>query len=106
VGETGGLVFLHSGNWRRCGEWPHVLKNANSFALLDEFGRIQAFGPAAGGRFFGDARDLSRLATAINAARPVLSPPVAEGNTALWVDFSTERRGAARSLGFVSQGSM
>ncbi|HEX5320383.1 MAG TPA: amylo-alpha-1,6-glucosidase [Stellaceae bacterium] len=67
----------------------HVLKNANSFAVLDEFGQIQASGPAAEGLFFEDTRYLSRLAMAINGARPLLlSSTVTEGNTMLSVDLA------------------
>lgn len=67
----------------------HVLKNANSFAVLDELGQIQASGPAPEGLFFEDTRYLSRLAMAINGARPVLlSSTVTEGNTMLAVDLA------------------
>lgn len=67
----------------------HVLKNANSFAVLDGFGQIQASGPAAEGLFFEDTRYLSRLAMAINGARPLLlSSTVTEGNTMLSVDLA------------------
>src|SRR6201997_3521658 len=67
----------------------HVLKNGNSFAVFDELGQIQAAGPAAEGLFFEDTRYLSRLALAINGARPLLlSSTVAEGNTMLSVDLA------------------
>src|SRR5215831_13397687 len=67
----------------------HVLKNANSFAVFDEFGQIQASGPAAEGLFFEDTRYLSRLAMAINGARPLLlSSAVTEGNTMFSVDLA------------------
>src|SRR6185312_4868561 len=67
----------------------HVLKNANSFAVLDQLGRIQASGPAAEGLFFEDTRYLSRLAMAINGAAPLLlSSTVTEGNTMLSVDLA------------------
>src|SRR5262249_6945253 len=67
----------------------HVLKNANSFAVFDEFGQIQASGPAAEGLFFEDTRYLSRLAMLINGARPLLlSSTVTEGNTMLSVDLA------------------
>ena len=67
----------------------HVLKNANSFAVFDELGQIQASGPAAEGLFFEDTRYLSRLAMAINGARPLLlSSTVTEGNTMLSVDLA------------------
>jgi glycogen debranching enzyme len=71
------------------GNGRHVLKNANSFAVLDEFGQIQASGPAAEGLFFEDTRYLSRLAMAINGAQPLLlSSTVTEGNTVLSVDLA------------------
>ena len=67
----------------------HVLKNANSFAVFDELGQIQASAPAAEGLFFEDTRYLSRLAMAINGARPLLlSSTVTEGNTMLAVDLA------------------
>ncbi|MBV9827966.1 MAG: amylo-alpha-1,6-glucosidase [Alphaproteobacteria bacterium] len=71
------------------GNGKHVLKNANSFAVFDEFGQIQASGAAAEGLFFEDTRYLSRLAIAINGVRPLLlSSTVTEGNTMLSVDLS------------------
>ncbi|HEX3882465.1 MAG TPA: amylo-alpha-1,6-glucosidase [Stellaceae bacterium] len=71
------------------GNGRHVLKNANSFAVLDELGQIQASGQAAEGLFFEDTRYLSRLAMAINGARPLLlSSTVTEGNTMLSVDLA------------------
>ena len=71
------------------GNSRHVLKNANSFAVLDEFGQIQASGPAAEGLFFEDTRYLSRLAMLINGARPLLlSSTVTDGNTMLSVDLA------------------
>src|SRR5579863_3641894 len=67
----------------------HVLKNANSFAVFDEFGQIQASRPAAEGLFFEDTRYLSRLAITINGVRPLLlSSTVTEGNTMLSVDLA------------------
>ncbi|HEV2098516.1 MAG TPA: glycogen debranching N-terminal domain-containing protein, partial [Stellaceae bacterium] len=66
-----------------------MLKNANSFAVFDELGQIQASGPAAEGLFFEDTRYLSRLAMAINGARPLLlSSTVTEGNTMFSVDLA------------------
>ncbi|HEX3862802.1 MAG TPA: amylo-alpha-1,6-glucosidase [Stellaceae bacterium] len=66
-----------------------MLKNANSFAVLDGLGEIQASGAAAEGLFFEDTRHLSRLAMAINGARPLLlSSTVTEGNTMLLVDLA------------------
>ena len=90
TGESGGgssfaipVIASTAGNGR------HVLKNANSFAVLDEFGQIQASGPAAEGLFFEDTRYLSRLAVAINGATPLLlSSMVTDGNTMLAVDLA------------------
>lgn len=80
------------------GNGRHVLKNANSFAVLDEFGQIQASGPAPEGLFFEDTRYLSRLAMAINGARPLLlSSTVTEGNTMLSVDLANPAAGQVRS---------
>jgi glycogen debranching enzyme len=71
----------------------HVLKNANSFAVFDAFGQIQAAGPAAEGLFFEDTRYLSRLAVAINGATPLLlSSMVTEGNTMLAVDLANPEK--------------
>jgi glycogen debranching enzyme len=57
--------------------------------VFDEFGQIQASGPAAEGLFFEDTRYLSRLVMAINGARPLLlSSTVTEGNTMLAVDLA------------------
>ena len=100
AGESGGTSSYYipvtastAGNGR------YVLKNANSFAVLDEFGQIQAAGPAAEGLFFEDTRYLSRLAMTINGVRPLLlSSTMTEGNTKLSVDLAnpeTEERGDA-----------
>ncbi|HTW53009.1 MAG TPA: amylo-alpha-1,6-glucosidase [Stellaceae bacterium] len=75
------------------GTGRHVLKNANSFAVFDAFGQIQASGPAAEGLFFEDTRYLSRLAVAINGATPLLlSSMVTEGNTMLAVDLANPEK--------------
>lgn len=67
----------------------HVLKNANSFAVLDEFGQMQASGPAAEGFFFEDTRYLSRLAISVDGVRPLLlSSTVTEQNKKLTVDLA------------------
>jgi glycogen debranching enzyme len=71
------------------GSGRHVLKNANSFAVLDKLGQIQASGPAAEGLFFEDTRYLSHLAVTLNGARPLLlSSAVTDGNTMLSVDLA------------------
>jgi glycogen debranching enzyme len=90
AGESGGVSsFYIPVTASTVGNDRHVLKNANSFAVLDEFGHIQASGPAAEGLFFEDTRYLSRLALAINGERPLLlSSTVSEGNTMLSVDLA------------------
>ena len=90
AGESGGVSsFYIPVTASTVGNGRHVLKNANSFAVLDERGQIQASGPAAEGLFFEDTRYLSRLAMAINGAPPLLlSSTVSEGNTMLSVDLA------------------
>ena len=90
AGEIGGISpFYIPVTASTAGNDRHVLKNANSFAVLDPFGQIQASGPAAEGLFFEDTRYLSRLAMAINGERPLLlSSTVTEGNTMLSVDLA------------------
>ncbi len=53
----------------------HVLKQGDSFAVLDQYGDIQADGPAPEGLFFEDTRYLSRLVLSIDQLRPLLFPP-------------------------------
>jgi glycogen debranching enzyme len=66
-----------------------VLKNGNSFAVLDAFGNAQAAGPAAEGLFFEDTRHLSRLVTSIDGTRPLLlSSAVTADNAMLLVDLT------------------
>jgi glycogen debranching enzyme len=66
-----------------------VLKNGNSFAVLDAFGNAQAVGSAAEGLFFEDTRHLSRLVTSINGVRPLLlSSAVTADNAMLLVDLT------------------
>jgi glycogen debranching enzyme len=90
AGEVGGISsFDIPVTASTAGNDRHVLKNANSFAVFDEFGQIQASGPAAEGLFFEDTRYLSRLAMLINGARPLLlSSTVTDGNTMLSVDLA------------------
>lgn len=88
-GEIGVSSFYIPVTASAAGNGRHVLKNANSFAVFDEFGQIQASGPAAEGLFFEDTRYLSRLALTICGARPLLlSSTVTEGNTMLSVDLA------------------
>jgi glycogen debranching enzyme len=66
-----------------------VLKNGNSFAVLDAFGNAEAAGPAAEGLFFEDTRHLSRLVTSIDGIRPLLlSSAVTADNAMLLVDLT------------------
>jgi len=66
-----------------------VLKNGNSFAVLDAFGNAQAAGPAAEGLFFEDTRHVSRLVTSIDGIRPLLlSSAVTADNAMLLVDLT------------------
>src|SRR5215469_756295 len=100
AGETGDVSsFYIPVTASTAGNGRHVLKNANSFAVLDEFGQIQASGPAAEGLFFEDTRYLSRLAMLINGARPLLlSSTVTEGNTMLSVDLANPEAADHSSL--------
>ncbi len=66
-----------------------MLKNGNSFAVLDAYGNAQAEGPAAEGLFFEDTRYLSRLVMTIDGKQPeLLSSTVTEGNTMLAADLA------------------
>jgi glycogen debranching enzyme len=94
AGEIGGISSFDIPITAGTAGNRHVLKNANSFAVFDEFGQIQASGPAAEGLFFEDTRYLSRLAMLINGARPLLlSSTVTDGNTMLSVDLANPKAG-------------
>ncbi|HWK45299.1 MAG TPA: amylo-alpha-1,6-glucosidase [Stellaceae bacterium] len=68
---------------------PRVLKNADTFAVLDPFGNIQASGPSAEGVFFRDTRYLAYSALTIDGIRPLLlSSTVTEDNAMLEVDLA------------------
>jgi glycogen debranching enzyme len=68
---------------------PRVLKYGGIFAVLDNFGNSQAFGPGAEGLFFEDTRYLSQLVLTVDGMPPVLlSSVVNEDNTALIADFT------------------
>jgi glycogen debranching enzyme len=68
---------------------PRVLKQGDSFAVLDHFGDAQATGPAAEGLFFEDTRYLSQLILTINGHRPLLlSSVVTEDNLMLTADLT------------------
>src|SRR6266852_3514140 len=67
----------------------HVLKQGDSFAVLDPFGDIQATGPALEGLFFEDTRYLARLALTVDGQRPLLlSSTVTEDNAMLSTDLT------------------
>ena len=67
----------------------HVLKQGDSFAVLDQYGDIQADGPAPEGFFFEDTRYLSRLVLSIDGLRPMLlSSTVTEDNALLSTDLT------------------
>jgi glycogen debranching enzyme len=71
-----------------------VLKNGDSFAVLDEVGHAQAGGPAAEGLFFEDTRYLSLLRLTIGGRPPLLlSSAVTAGNTMLAVDLANPELG-------------
>ena len=66
-----------------------VLKREDSFVVVDEFGHIQAAGPAAEGLFYEDTRFLSHLSLTIGGLPPLLlSSAVCEANTTLSVDLT------------------
>src|SRR5258708_6075884 len=67
----------------------HVLKQADSFAVLDHFGDIRANGSAAEGVFFEDTRYLSRFVLSVDRLRPMLlSSTVTEDNAMLSTDLA------------------
>jgi glycogen debranching enzyme len=79
IPSTGGIAGQHS----------YVLKQGDSFAVLDAFGDIQAIGPALEGLFFEDTRYLGRLALTIDGLRPLLlSSTVTEDNAMLSSDLT------------------
>jgi glycogen debranching enzyme len=70
-------------------QYPHVLKQGDSFAVLDRFGDMQATGPALEGMFFEDTRYLARLALTVDGVRPLLlSSTVTEDNAMLSTDLT------------------
>jgi glycogen debranching enzyme len=79
IPSTGAIATQHS----------HVLKQGDSFAVLDPFGDSQATGPALEGLFFEDTRYLARLALTIDGLRPLLlSSTVTEDNAMLSTDLT------------------
>ncbi len=70
-------------------QYSHVLKQSDSFAVLDPFGDIQAIGPTLEGLFFEDTRYLARLALTVDGVRPLLlSSTVTEDNAMLSSDLT------------------
>lgn len=68
-----------------------VLKQADTFLVVDPFGDAQAHGTAAEGLFHADTRYVSRLLLGINGHRPLLlSSNVTEDNLALVVDLTNQ----------------
>jgi len=67
----------------------HVLKQGDGFAVLDQFGDMQAAKPAAEGLFFEDTRYLSHFVLSIDGERPMLlSSTVTEDNALLATDLT------------------
>src|SRR5258708_912968 len=67
----------------------HVLKQADSFAVIDDFGDMQALQAAPEGLFFNDTRHLARLRLTVNGQRPLLlSSTVTEDNAMVSVDLT------------------
>jgi glycogen debranching enzyme len=65
-----------------------VLKHADCFAVLDEFGNAQAHGLSAEGLFFEDTRYLSQLLFTVDEVRPLLlSSMVTDDNVMLTTDL-------------------
>jgi glycogen debranching enzyme len=76
-----------------------VLKNADCFAVLDEWGSAQASGAAAEGLFFEDTRHLSQLALAVDGTRPLLlSSMITADNLTLAADLANPDLMSAGSL--------
>ncbi|MDB5365522.1 MAG: putative amylo-alpha,6-glucosidase protein [Rhodospirillales bacterium] len=68
---------------------PRVLKQGDTFVVLDPFGDAQATGPAAEGLFHRDTRHLSQLTLTIEGQRPLLlSSSVTSENATIAVDLT------------------
>ncbi|GIL41745.1 amylo-alpha-1,6-glucosidase [Rhodospirillales bacterium TMPK1] len=68
---------------------PRVLKQGDTFLVLDPFGDAQATGPAAEGLFHRDTRYLSQLTLTIEGQRPLLlSSSVTAENATIAVDMT------------------
>jgi glycogen debranching enzyme len=68
---------------------PRVLKQGDTFLVLDPFGDAQATGPAAEGLFHRDTRHLSQLTLTIEGQRPLLlSSSVTAENATIAVDLT------------------
>jgi glycogen debranching enzyme len=67
----------------------HVLKQTDNFAVFDDFGDMQATGPAPEGLLFEDTRYLAHLALTVDGVRPLLlSSAVTEDNAMLSIDLA------------------
>ncbi len=87
--ETGVSPFYIPSTAAIATQHAHVLKQADSFLVLDVFGDAQASGPGLEGLFFEDTRYLSRLALTIEGMRPLLlSSTVTEDNAMLSTDLT------------------
>src|SRR5438552_17420566 len=73
----------------RIDDRTHVLKHADTFAVLDRFGDVAPVGIGELGLYHDGTRFLSRLALTIDRRRPLLlSSTVTEDSTRLAVDFT------------------
>lgn len=67
---------------------PQVLKNDQTFAMLDHFGDIQSLVPGQEGLYHNDTRYLSYLELTVNGVRPLyLGSSVEEANSLLVTDL-------------------
>jgi glycogen debranching enzyme len=68
---------------------PRVLKQDDTFLVVDLFGDIQAYEAHAEGLFYADTRYMSHLLLIVNGHRPLrLSSNVTEDNLALVIDLT------------------
>jgi glycogen debranching enzyme len=68
---------------------PRVLKQADTFAVFDHFGDVQATGPGSEGLFFEDTRHLSQWVLTVAGLRPLLlSSIVTEDNSLMSADLA------------------
>ena len=68
---------------------PHVLKQGDTFLVVDLFGDIQAYESHAEGLFFADTRYMSHLLLTVNGHRPLrLSSSMTADNLSLVTDLT------------------